>query len=254
MLRLLLVLQPLFMLWMLVDAVRRRAEYRWFLIILLPFGEWIYFFMVKIHDPEFQRLRAFLSTKERPSLAKLRARFDESPSAVNRLALARALHDAGKYAVGAEHFEALLAREATDRDALHGRALCRLGLGDTRGAVTDLATLIQQDPGYDDYAPWKLLIGLLCREGKRDVALSTAAELNREAPRLGHAVLWAQLLVEAGEVDQARTRLAQALRDFEDAPRFVKRRDWRSASDARQLLRTLASRTSSAPTPPRPVA
>ena len=46
----LLILSYAFSLWMLVDAYQRHAEHYWFLIILFPFGEWAYFFLVKVHD------------------------------------------------------------------------------------------------------------------------------------------------------------------------------------------------------------
>ena len=54
--RVLFILQHAFMAWMLIDAIRRRADGYWYLIIFIPFGEWFYFFRVKIHDPEMQWL------------------------------------------------------------------------------------------------------------------------------------------------------------------------------------------------------
>ena len=40
--------------WMLVDAIGRGAESYWFFIIVFaPFGEFIYFFMVKMRDFDF---------------------------------------------------------------------------------------------------------------------------------------------------------------------------------------------------------
>lgn len=39
-----------FSLWMIVDAYRRGASQFWYPIILIPFGAWVYFFMVKIDD------------------------------------------------------------------------------------------------------------------------------------------------------------------------------------------------------------
>ena len=36
-----LVLETAFMIWMLVDAINRRAEYYWYIIIFVPFGEWV---------------------------------------------------------------------------------------------------------------------------------------------------------------------------------------------------------------------
>jgi len=46
----LLILSYAFSIWMLVDAYQRRAEHYWYLIIFFPFGEWVYFFLVKVHD------------------------------------------------------------------------------------------------------------------------------------------------------------------------------------------------------------
>ena len=48
----LLLLSYAFSVWMLVDAFKRGAEHYWYLIIFFPFGEWVYFFLVKIHDFE----------------------------------------------------------------------------------------------------------------------------------------------------------------------------------------------------------
>jgi hypothetical protein len=42
-----LVLSYAFSLWMIVDAYRRHATFYWYLIIFFPFGEWVYFFLVK---------------------------------------------------------------------------------------------------------------------------------------------------------------------------------------------------------------
>lgn len=46
----LLILSYAFSVWMIVDAYQRRAEHYWYLIIFFPFGEWVYFFLVKVHD------------------------------------------------------------------------------------------------------------------------------------------------------------------------------------------------------------
>ena len=49
----LLGLSYAFSLWMIIDAYKRGAEHYWYLIIFFPLGEWVYFFMVKIHDFEW---------------------------------------------------------------------------------------------------------------------------------------------------------------------------------------------------------
>jgi hypothetical protein len=45
-----LVLSYAFSAWMLIDAIKRGARHWWMIIILVPFGEFIYFFTVKIKD------------------------------------------------------------------------------------------------------------------------------------------------------------------------------------------------------------
>jgi hypothetical protein len=47
-----LVLSYAFSAWMLIDAIKRGARHWWMIIILVPFGEFIYFFAVKIKDFE----------------------------------------------------------------------------------------------------------------------------------------------------------------------------------------------------------
>ncbi len=46
----LLLFSYAFSVWMLVDAHKRGAQHYWYLIIFFPFGEWVYFFLIKIHD------------------------------------------------------------------------------------------------------------------------------------------------------------------------------------------------------------
>lgn len=246
MLRLLFALQQLFMLWMLVDAIRRRAEYHWFLVILLPFGEWIYFFMVKIHDPELRSIVGRLKPSRPPDLAELRGRFEQSPSAFNQLALARGLHDSDQFELAAAEFGAVLAGDPQDRGALYGRAFCRIGLRDWVGAIADLEALVRVDPGYQEGEPWLFLAKAHWKIGSRDEALATLEALCRRSSRINHAVTRAQYLHEAGRTDQARTLLEQALKDYGLSPRFIQRRDWSWSLKARKVLRSLPPRVAAA--------
>ena len=45
--------------WMIIDAIQRRVNFIWYLIIFfVPLGEWIYFFVVKMHDFNAGSLRS----------------------------------------------------------------------------------------------------------------------------------------------------------------------------------------------------
>ena len=76
--------QTAFMVWMLVDAGRRRADYYWFWIILTGVGAWAYFFAVKMHDFRGTHLAsAGLGSlfQRRPSLNELRYRLGDVAAA-----------------------------------------------------------------------------------------------------------------------------------------------------------------------------
>ncbi|MHB8873795.1 MAG: tetratricopeptide repeat protein [Myxococcaceae bacterium] len=238
-LRLLLILQQLFMLWMLVDAVRRRAEYHWIMIIFLPFGSWAYFFMVKIHDPELRRMRELFNFKRPPSLSELRARVEETPSLANQVTFAQGLHDAGEFSEAARCFTEILAANEDNREALYGRGMCRLALGELNGATEDLGEVVRLDRGFQDYEPWVHLARAHSLAGEREKALSVLEELCRTSPRIGHTVVLATYLSDAGRIAEARALLQEALRDYARAPRFVKRSNWRWALQARKLLYSL---------------
>lgn len=76
-LQLLFYAQQLFSLWMMVDAIKRRPGSHWYLIIWVPLGEWVYFFMVKIHDYPALKVRLMNLWRRPPSIQNLRyeARF-----------------------------------------------------------------------------------------------------------------------------------------------------------------------------------
>jgi hypothetical protein len=51
MVRLIPILFLAFKIWMIIDAVRRQVPYYWFLIVIfVPFGDFVYFAMVKMKD------------------------------------------------------------------------------------------------------------------------------------------------------------------------------------------------------------
>ncbi len=90
--RLLVLLQSAFSVWMLVDAIGRPGIPRyWYWVILMPFGEWFYFFKYKIHDPDFAWLKApFGSLLDRlASIQELRHNAEQTPSLANQVSWLR---------------------------------------------------------------------------------------------------------------------------------------------------------------------
>ncbi len=237
-LQLLALLQTAFMIWMMVDAAKRRADYYWFLIILLPFGEWIYFFVVKIHD--FKQLRGRLLPAKRPSLRELRFRARQTPSVLNQRQLADGLHDAGHYEEAAAGYAEVLAKDAAEVGARYGAARCKLALGDPAGAIEDLRAVVASKPSYRDFAAWLDLAETLRRQGRLQEAVSEAQRLVGRSSRPANQVTLARCLIDAGQTEAGERVLREILEELRYAPRHHRRSARPAAAEARGLLRGLS--------------
>jgi hypothetical protein len=242
--RVLFFLQSAFSLWMLVDAVGRPGIARyWYWIILMPFGEWFYFFKFKIHDPDFAWLKApFRAMADRPaSVEKLRFQLQQTPSLANKVSLAQALHDAEALDEAAELFEEVLKSDATSRDALYGLGVSRIGLGDYEGAIEPLQTLLDVEPFHQEYDGWAKLAHAFWELGRRDDTVSTLARLVRMSPRLAHRVAYAHYLGQMERRDEAQAQLVTALQEFEYAPKYLKRSQHALAKRAKEMLHQISA-------------
>jgi hypothetical protein len=244
MIRALFIIQSAFSAWMFWDAVRRRAETYWYFIIMMPFGEVVYFFLVKIHDPELYQLRklfTFSFFTEKVSVDKLRYEFRQTPSFANMIRLAQALHDRGEYQEAAELFEQALKLDDGSKDVLHGLALARTGLDEYETAVGHLRRIVDDDPQYKGYTAWASLAYALWMAGRPEEAVESLAELVRISPRMSHRLLYAEYLIEAGRHDAAGDQIGIAIEDYTHAPSFQKRKDRHCYKRAKKLLKHLRS-------------
>jgi hypothetical protein len=226
---------------MLVDAARRRSDYYWYLVIFFPMGAWVYFFVVKIHEPEMAWLKNRISFRRPPSVKELRYHLRTAPSFANRVALANALSEQGEHAEAKDLFAQAVKNRPNAPEALHGLGLCELRGGETEAAIEHLAQAVDRDFSFRDYRAALDLAEAFEREGHAEEALDVLSRVVRASPRLRHEVALARLRLSLGDVAGAREGLEHALEDFEHAPRFVKRRDRPSLRDARDLLRAIES-------------
>lgn len=239
---LLYILISAFTIWMIIDAVRRRADYYWFLIIIFfaPIGGVIYFFMVKAKDFRAPAVAESLPKRSvGPSLAQLRQLALESPSIANRLNLADALRESRKFSEAIPEYEFVLQRDGKCREALHGVALCLLELEKPGEAVTHLTKLMDLDARYRDYAAAMDYAEALWLDGRRELALEVLEDLATTSTRIDHRLAYANYLALADEKGSAREVLEAALKDYEQSPSFVQRRDRDAARDAEKLLAQL---------------
>lgn len=229
-----------FKLWMIVDAMRRRVHLLWWLLLMLPFGDWIYFFTIKLGDFNV-RPGPPPQTQNEPSLDDLRQLERESPSFDHRARLASALAAAGLHSEACEFFEKCLHTHPRDRDVRYGLGLARLDAGDRAGGIEALSQLVDQQFAYDDYGAASRLAAALFDDGRTDEALAAFEEIARRSHKLEHDVVLARCQLRAERVDDARATLEHALQRFEAQPDDVRPRSGAVATEARRLLRTLDS-------------
>ena len=231
--------QTAFMVWMLVDAYRRGAEYYWFLIILLVpgLGAWVYFFAVKVPSGDFRNISFGGLVRRGPSLDQLRYLAEQTPTLMNHLNLAQRLIELGAHAEAVPHLEAVLKTEPDHGMALYSLAACHQALGRPTEAVPVLEKLLRRDNRWGNYAGWRLLVESQDDAGDRTGALHSCRELARLAPTLQNQCLLAEHLLDEGQTIEARMLLEQALRDHDYAPGHVRRRNGRWAAEARRLLK-----------------
>ncbi len=234
-------LDAFFSLWMLVDAARRGASYYWYPIILLPFGEWAYFFMVKVHDPTFEPIRRTLTrlTTKSVTVEQLRLRLRQAPSFANRLMLAQALHDQGDHTGAVEHFEMALQLDATSLDARYGLASSQLGVGSIEEGVGNFRRVIDREPSFREYAACTELAQALIERGETELALAELEQLVAKSPRLNHRVLYAHYLAHDGQREQACEQLRVGLDEHGLAPRYNQRQNRAWARRAKSTLQQL---------------
>ncbi len=232
--------QTAFMVWMLIDAYRRRAEGFWFWVILfLPgLGAWVYFFAVVLRDFRGPNLGGLF--QRRASLEELRYRAEHLPTLVSHLELAERLIELGQHADALPHLLAAQKMEPEHPRPLFALALCHKEQGHPDLAVPLLEGLLARDPRWHNYAAWYLLIEARAQAGDAAGAVASCRELARLAHSLEHNCLLAEHLLKAGQVEEADRLLEAALRDHDYAPGPIRRRNRRWASEARRLRKHAA--------------
>jgi hypothetical protein len=241
--RVLFILQSAFSLWLLVDAYSRpRVPRFWYFIILMPFGEWFYFFKFKIHDPEFAWLKTpFIALFEKPaSIEELRFRLEQTPSFDNRVALAQALYDHDECEESAALFEEAVKTNGTSCEALYGLAVSRIALNDDEQAIDPLRKLLELETSYREYDGWAKLTHCLWQVDRKEEALDSLAELVKNSPRLPHRMLYAHYLSQDERLDAAQEQLITGIRDFEYAPSYIKRTNRALVRQAKEMLQRLS--------------
>jgi hypothetical protein len=231
-----------FFIWMLVDAILRRAPFYWYLILLLlgPLGAFLYFITVKL--PELNGRRSAVPSTlsaQGPTLDELGEQARQVPSEQNKLIYADALAGAQRFSEAVARYRDVLRLSGDSKEALHGLSRALLSLGRPQDAVEVLAHLMELEPAYRDYSAALDYAEALWQAGQHEDAIGLLTGLVSVSKRINHRMALAHYLKEQGDSATARNELDQALREFASSPDFVQRRDQRWAERARKLLAEL---------------
>ena len=173
----LFLLKSAFSLCMLYDAGQRKADRFWYFIILMPGGAILYFFIVKLRDPQLSAVIGKLLEKPK-TLSQLRYDASDCPSASNRLVLAQGLFDAGEVIEAKEIFSELLKGEPDNLVALYGISHCYHNVGQYTEASRYLEKIVEQNFSYRDFDAALLLAqSLLAKPRTETTKLSRAKEI-----------------------------------------------------------------------------
>jgi hypothetical protein len=235
------LLQTALTVWMLIDAYRRPAEGFWMWVILLvqPFGAWIYLFVVKIRD--FNTPQGWSLWQRGPSLAELRYRAEKTPTLASHLALAQRLIERHEYEQAIPHLESAAEIELDHGQVLYSLALCHARCEQPSKAVPLLERLVTKDPRWSHYRAWYLLIETRTLLNDSAGAVAGCRELVRLSSTMQHQCLLAEHLILAQQPLEAQTLLDQSLRDYSFAPGPIRWRNRRWAGQARRMLRRIGA-------------
>ncbi len=238
------ILQTAFSLYMLVHATKRGAPQYWWFIILLPFGEWAYFFVVYLPSRKNTFARSFTTFDERPaSLESLARSYRHTPSQHNLTRLAQGLYDAGKYAESNERFSELLAEESTDKEALFGYAQSCLALDETEGAVTSFEHLLKEDPDYRNHSVSFELARLYWKAGRKEDCVTLLSRVCKRTARLEPRVELARYLQALERYEEVREILEAGLDSVAGSPAHAQRVARPKVWEAKRILKKLPRRS-----------
>jgi len=234
---------------MVIDAARKGASCIWFsIIIVVPCGEWIYFFAEKIHDPEFLPLRRAWERliQRRTSLKELRYRYSVSPTPVNTKELALRLVEEELENEALPLIDELQKREPTDKEARYLRAVIYRKQSKVCEATELLQMLVSEDPTFKNNRASEQLVEVNLAGGLPHNAVTEARELCKRSGRVTHALILARALHASKEYDASLRAIDHALADYAHSPHFYRRIEKGAARAARKFRKTVLGQSSCA--------
>ena len=231
-----------FMVWMFVDAVRRR-EFLWATLIVLGFGfsAVFYFFAVYRSRPSATSGYELPGTFDKERIKELQAQIHNLDKAHHHSKLGDVYFQLGKLPKAEASYRAALERDPDDHDTRAHLGQCLLRLKRAAEAKPLLEGVVAREPEHDYGHTLMALAEAFTALGEPDRALELWKRVtdNHAYPRA--RVQYAELLIARNEAESARAVLNDVIEDDPHAPTHQRRRDRVWTKKARSLLRKLGS-------------
>ncbi len=224
-----------FSIWMLSDAIRRRAGWFWYLIILVaPLGAVIYFVAVKLPSITASRAGSPLGIAVPNSAAPHRKL--SSGFLTSSLERADQLEEAEQYDQAVPIYQEVLVHDANNLRALHGMARCELSLGHAQVAVALLEQVLNIDREFRNFGAALDYADALWFAGQKQDTIDLLDGLVKVTGRVNHRLAYAHYLAANGDIEKARTEANQVIEEHDALPKSEQQKQQLWLDRAAQML------------------
>ena len=221
-----------FVIWMLVDAIRRE-EWLWvvFIILFPPLNATLYFFLVYRNAPSVATLGF-----ELPG-AHDRRRIKALEAQIHHLELGDIYFEQGKLPKALAAYQMAYERDPNDIDIRSHLGQCFLRLGQTEEAREMLEKVCAENPNHDYGFSLMALAETFITLQNPEAAMETLKRVLQSHSYVRARVQLASLYAAQNQPDLARTELKEVLADDDAAPDFQRKRDRVWVRRAKKMLR-----------------
>lgn len=224
--------------WMVFDAAQRGGACCgniWLYVVLFPFGDLIYFFTIKIHDPEIACHIAPLFVKK-PKLEDIEREAKHCPSIQNKRKLAAALHQVKRHEECLKLCQEIHILDSNDKQNLYLQGLALKNLGRHTEANFILEAVVEGNFSFAEYGAAANLAEVLLDSGKKEEGISLLETVAKKSGNIDHYLKLMEVLLKLDEKQRAKECLEKMTHDFESSPRYIQRKQKRVFKKAKALV------------------
>ena len=234
-----------FWIWMIVDCLKnssgRERQWIWLLVFLNVFGAAIYFVVCwwprSNHQLPMPSFAKRFAAKDKLWQAEADAR--NIGKAYQFVRLGELLYSLGDRTQAQNAYDAAIAQEPENQQALWGLANLAMDRKDWTGAKERLTSLLQEDPNFK-YGDASALYGqLLYQLGEVDEARTYLEENSKHNGTPEAALLLAQIQQQQGDGEQARETVASMVAKVKGSPPYYFKQHRGTVRRAERLMKSL---------------